>query len=152
MLEKAQQDVGSLFKILLISTLIFLGACSSRGPMDKNIIVHNNDAPVKSVYEFAWKLMEDVRWNLPNSATQMHNQAIVTALTRASNGEKVEWIDTYSNSRGYSKVLVTAPSSGGWCRMTETSAEYKGRKRIWVYNACTVHGSEWDIKIEATHG
>ena len=146
-----QQDVGSLFKILAISSLVFLGACSTHGPTDKNIIV-NSDKRAESIYELAFDVMQDIQWNLPPSSTKLHNHAIITALTRADNGERVEWIDSGYNAGGYTKVLVTAPSSGGWCRTTETSVTYNGRNKVWVYKACTRRGTDWEIKIEAVHG
>lgn len=151
MLVKAQQGVGLSFKTLLISSALLLGACSTHGPMDKNIIV-NSDRPSESIYELAFDIVQDIQWNLPRSSTQLHNQAIITALTRADNGQMVEWVDSNHNARGYSKILITAPSSGGWCRTTETSVTYNERNKLWVYKACTTKGAEWDIEIEAIRG
>jgi hypothetical protein len=144
-----QQAVGFLLKTLLGSCFIFLIGCSSHpGPVNKNIIVHSNHKHIDSTYMMAWKIFEDMKWNLPYHSTRLHNQSVVMAVKRAQNGQMVEWFDEKNGAMGYTKILITHPISGGYCRQAETKVQFNGNKRTWIYKACTIdEGASFNIEI-----
>lgn len=145
-----QQGIGLLFRCLAISGVLFLGACAGQGgPVSKNIIVHNNHERIESTWQMGWKLYEDLKWNLPQSSTKLHNNAVMIALRQSHTGEDVRWWDSNTNAHGYSKVLVSYPVSGGYCRTTETKVAYQSNHRLWLYDACTYNeAASWTITLK----
>lgn len=145
-----QQAIGSLFKLLAFTSVLFLGACAGgQGPITKNVIVHNNHERIESTYHLAWKLYEDIKWELPESSTKLHNNAVMVALRQSHTGQDVKWWDPSNNAHGYSKTLVSYPNSGGYCRTTETVVNYGENRRLWLYDACTSNeGASWTITLK----
>jgi len=145
-----QQAIGSLLKVITLSSIIFLSACSASktGPTAKNIIVHNNHERIESSYHMAWKIYEDLKWDLPDSSTRQHNNAIMVALTQAQNGEEVRWYDSDHQAQGYTRIQYSHPISGGYCRLAETKVQYHTNKRTSLYKACTItSGATWNITL-----
>lgn len=140
------QGVGLSFRILLITSIIGLSACSS-GPMSRNVIVHNQEKQViNNSFSLAYRIIEDIRWNLPERSTHLHNKGVVMALKRAQNGEMVEWFDEQNDAYGSTKILLTHNNGNGWCRLAETDVKYKENHRKWVYKACTANkGVSWTM-------
>ena len=146
-----QQGIGSLFRCLVvIISVLSLGACSAgqTGPVAKNVIVHNNHERIESSWQMGWKLYEDLKWNLPESSTKLHNNAVMIALRQSKTGESVQWWDAKSNAHGYSKVYRSYPVSGGYCRDTVTNVVYETNNRLWDYVACTYNeAASWTITL-----
>ena len=97
-----QQGIGSLFRCLVvIISVLSLGACSAgqTGPVAKNVIVHNNHERIESSWQMGWKLYEDLKWNLPESSTKLHNNAVMIALRQSKTGESVSLSACFSSAK-----------------------------------------------------
>lgn len=115
--------------------------------MSKNIIVHSHEEQVlNNSVAVAFRILEDIRWNLPKRSTHMHNKGVIMALKRANNGEIVEWYDEENDAYGSTKILLTHNNGNGWCRLAESRVKYKENNRVWVYKACTTNqGHTWTM-------
>ena len=52
------------------------------------------------------------------------------AVKRAPNGQMVEWFDEKNGAMGYIKILITHPTSGGYCRQAETKVRLMETKEL----------------------
>lgn len=83
---------------------------------------------------------------LPAEDQRTHLQAILTALNNLQNGEIVEWFNPYTNNNGQVRVVYTANTGTGFCRVFQTLVRIDGNVSQYQETAC-VSGEKnsWDF-------
>lgn len=129
---------GKLFQAIILTSILFLSACSSyKGPASSNMVVYNDRPAVTSTASALVRVYENMQWSLPRESSEKHVQAVYLAITQLDDGIKTSWYDTKNDTQGHVRVLQTIPKGGSYCRIYESLIQYRERHRSITEMACT---------------
>lgn len=133
-----------MFRIILLSSIILLSACSTRqGVVSSNMSVNTNAGYTsRTPGESLTKAIESIVWRMPVAASEKHTRSVYFAINNLPDGEIITWVDEPSASSGSIKIMMTTNISGGYCRLINSHVIYKDKTRNLSEYACSTTGGE----------
>ena len=141
-----------MFRMLLLSSVLLLGACSTvtsyNSPVSSNMSVnsqynHNGNNISTSIT----RIIENTVWRMPPEAASKHTQTVYFAINNLDDGSVMKWQDTKSNTSGSVQIVMTNSYGGSYCRLVNTQVWYEHKTRNLSEYACsTNNGRDWTFR------
>jgi len=96
-----------------------------------------------SVLDGVFYLVNMMRYSLPYEDQATHTKTLILAAQSLENGQIAEWINPSNSTAGRTKIILTRPVRGGFCRLLYTEIEIKDRYREYSEYACKTIDSEY---------
>jgi surface antigen len=143
--------VGHMFRMLLLSSVLLLGACSTvstNSPVSSNMTVNSNYNHVgNSAGSNLYRIIENTVWRMPKEAASKHTQTVYFAINNLYDGERMTWQDAKSNTSGSVKIVMTETYGGSYCRLLNSQVWYETKTRNLSEYACsTDSGNSWTFR------
>jgi len=139
-----------MFRIILVSSMLVLGACASHygEPISANMSVNQKATwGSKTVSGNLAKAIENTYWRLPHKAASKHSQSVYFAINNLADGEKMQWVDNESGTDGSIVILMTNQYGGSYCRLVNSYVNYGHKTRSLNEFACTNNGgTDWTFR------
>ena len=138
-----------MFRIILLSSVLLLGACSTyHGPTSSNMSVNSNATyKPNSLGNSSTRIIENTYWRLPPGAANKHTQTVYFTINNLQDGELMTWQDSASSTSGSIKILMTNSYGGTYCRLLNSQVFYKHKTRNLSEYACSIDkGRTWTFR------
>lgn len=97
-----------------------------------------------SIFAVAGNLLKQASSSLPREDQITHTKTLIWAASNLQNGQMAEWNNPNNGTAGRTKIVLTKPVQGGYCRMLYTLVEKEGIVKDYTEYACkTIDSQFW---------
>jgi surface antigen len=97
-----------------------------------------------SVFAVAGNLLKQASGSLNREDRITHTKTLIWAASNLENGQMAEWSNPNNGTAGRTKIILTKPVQGGYCRMLSTLVEKEGIVKEYTEFACkTIDSQFW---------
>ena len=140
-------SVKNLVASMMLWTLATLGSTAYANvftPPSATAGVREDFLTPSSVFAVASNLIKQASGSLSWEDQIMHTKTLIWAASNLQNGQMAEWSNPNTGSAGRTKIVMTKPVQGGYCRMLYTLVEKDGNIRDFTEYACkTIDSQFW---------
>ena len=141
-----------MYRMLLLSSILLLGACSSaskyNSPVSSNMSVNSShNYTGNSAGSSLARIIENTVWRMPADAANKHTQTVYFAINNLKDGDTMNWQDEKSNTAGSVNIVMTNAYGGSFCRLVNSQVWYETKTRNLNEFACSTDGgNSWSFR------
>lgn len=140
-----------MFRMLLLSSILLLGACSSispHSPVSSNMTINSSyNHTGNNIGSNVARIIENTVWRLPPAAASKHTQTVYFSINNLHDGEIMQWHDEKSKTSGSVQIVMTNSYGGSYCRLINSQVWYETKTRNLSEYACSRNnGESWTFR------